>query len=459
MSAVAPKPLVTADDRRVFPRPSSFEPVRSRPRHAWAGPTGWTLLVFATLTTVALAALGRVSVAGAALVVVVAAGSTPVLRRLSHTTHLVELEGLLRMGLAVRLLAVLPRFELRQDAADYHAVGRVLADSFRRLDFLVDTGRPVPGTGSVRYATGLVNVVTFDDEFATFVVFALFGFAGIALYLRAFVWALPDINPGRYAVLLVLWPSLAYWPSSTGKEALMTFGLGLAAFGLARTLRGRWVALVPFLGGLLVAGLVRPHVALIAITAAMGAFVLHSRSNQTSGVGARLVVVGALVGVGTILSDAVERLFDVQDLNVTTVSAALDLANHRSAQGNSSFVAARIDSLGDVPWGVITVLLRPLPHEAGSIPGLIAAFEGLVLAALLFGAVPRVAAALRHLRREAYIGYVVGFVGVFVFLFSALGNFGILTRQRTMMTPLLLVLIALPTAYERVRHRRTGRVA
>ena len=58
---------------------------------------------------------------------------------------------------------------------------------------------------------------------------------------------------------------------------------------------------------------------------------------------------------------------------------------------------------------------------------------------------------------SAYALYDVGFVGIFVFLFSALGNFGILTRQRTMMTPLLLVLIALPTAYERVRARRVGR--
>ena len=105
----------------------------------------------------------------------------------------------------------------------------------------------------------------------------------------------------------------------------------------------------------------------------------------------------------------------------------------------------------------MTVLLRPFPHEATSIPGLVAAAEGLILAVLLFGAIPRLAAALRHLRQEAYLGYVVSFIGVFVFLFSALGNFGILTRQRTMMTPLLLVFIALPTARERVRARRLER--
>ena len=442
---------------RVFARPSERSVQREKPRYAWAGPLGWALLALAGLATVASAALGRVSVLGAVVVLVVLAGSQPVLARFARNDHGVDLESLLRVGLGLKFLAVLPRYELRQDAVDYHAVGRVLAESFRSLDFFVETGRPVPGTGSVRYATGLVHVFTFSDEFATFALFALFGFVGVMFFVRAFVRGLPDVDPGRYAVLLLCWPSLAYWPASTGKESLMMLGLGLAAYGLARLLRGHWRALVPLAAGLGMCALVRPHVALIVVSAGVGAIIMNSRRSAAGGVFTRLVVIGGLVGVGTVLSDAVERLFDVQDLNVTTVNAALDLANHRSAQGGSSFVAARIDSIADVPWGVVTVLLRPLPHEATTAPGLVAAVEGIVLAVLLLGAVPRVMAALRTLRSEAYVAYAVAFVGIFIFLFSALGNFGILTRQRTMVTPLLLVLVALPTAYERVRRRRVGR--
>ena len=461
MSAVTRPPSTLPADvasaPRVFARPSELAPPRTTRRHAWAGPVGWGLIALAAVATVAFAAMGRVSVLGTVLVLVILLGSQPVLARLSENAHDVDLESLLRVGLGLKFLAVLPRFELRQDATDYHAVGTVLADSFRSLDFFVDTGRPIPGTGSVRYATGLVNVVTFDDEFATFVLFALVGLLGLACFIRAFVHALPEVDPGRYAVLLVCWPSLAYWPASTGKESLMAFGLGLASYGLARLLRGRWVSLVWLGLGLTVCALVRPHVALIVVTAGVGAIIMNSRREAAGGVITSVVVIGVLVGIGTVLSDAVERLFNVQDLNVTSVSAALDLANHRSAQGGSSFVAARIESIADVPWGVVTVLLRPLPHEATSAAGLVAAVEGLVLAVLLLGAIPRFMAAVRTLRREAYVAYVVGFVTIFVFLFSALGNFGILTRQRTMMTPLLLVLVSLPTAYERVRSRRVGR--
>ncbi|MEM9202861.1 MAG: hypothetical protein AAGC53_14440 [Actinomycetota bacterium] len=445
------------EQERIFPRPSERASATPAQRYGWASPVGWTLVAFAAAATCAMAVLGRVSVLGAVFVLAVLFGAQPVLDRLGSNNHDIDLASLLRLGLGLKFIAVLPRFEWRQDAVDYYVVGRSLADRFRSLDFFVDTGRSIPGTGSVRYASGLVQVGTFEDEFATFVVFTLLGFVGLVGCVRAFVHGLPNIDPGRYVALVVCWPSLAYWPSSTGKEALMLFGLGVAAYGLARVLRGHWVALAPLTVGLFVAAMVRPHVALIVVAAGIGALVMNSRRASAGGVLSRLVIVAGLVGAGVVLSDAVERLFDVQDLNVTSVNAALDLANYRSAQGGSSFVAARIESIADVPWGVVTVLLRPLPHEAVSVNGLIAAVEGIVLAVLLIGAVPRVMASVRTLRSEAYVAYVIGYVTIFVFLFSALGNFGILTRQRTMMTPFLLVLVALPTAAERVRARRVGR--
>ena len=443
-------------DARVFARPSSLTPGLPDQRYAWAGSAGWVMCGLAALATVLAAVLGRASVLGAGVVLVVIAGSGPFLRRIARGVEEVDLVGILRFGLGLKLLAVLPRFELRQDAYDYYVAGRALVDDFLRFDFGVDPGRSVPGTGSVRYLAGLVQIGTFQDEFATFVVFALFGFVGAALFVRAFVVALPAADPARYAVLLMCWPSIVFWPSSTGKDAVMMFGLGLTALALARLINGNLRVLPWFLAGLAVAGLVRPHVALIAVTAAMAAVVLHSPAGKQAGIFGRSLVITALAFIGAMASDAVEAAFQIQDLNVSGLGSALDLANLRSAQGGSSIVAARIDSLADVPWGVTTVLLRPFPHEATSVPMLVSAAEGVFLFGLLVLGLPRLTAALGTIRREAYVGYCVVFVGVFVFLFSAMGNFGILARQRTMMTPLLLVLIALPTARERVRARRLG---
>jgi hypothetical protein len=54
--------------------------------------------------------------------------------------------------------------------------------------------------------------------------------------------------------------------------------------------------------------------------------------------------------------------------------------------------------------------------------------------------------------RVPYVAYCLAFVVMFVFAFSSIGNFGIMTRQRTQVFPFLLVFLAIPVA-EYVRRR------
>lgn len=440
----------------IFDRPSSRRAQEHGPRLGWASWAGWGACLLGIAALAVGATIGHASILGTFVALGVVALSVPLFRRIGRLAPDIELAGLLRMALGLKFLATLPRFATRQDSVDYHRAGSTLADSFRSLDFVVDPGRAVPGTGSVRYITGLVEVFTFEDEFATFLVFSMLGFAGLMLFIQAFIVALPGIDPLRYIALLLFWPTLIYWPSSIGKDAVMLLALAGAALGVARLLHGRLIGFAWLAAGLGLSALVRPHVALIAVTAAIAAVILRSSSGGSSGLLLRLSVISALVFGGAIAADAVEAIFDIDGLNPTGLAAALDLANLRSAQGGSAFVAARIEGPLDMPWGFVTVLFRPFPHEANSVPTMITAIEGLVLAALLVAALPRVAAGVRYLRTEAYVGYAVAFTTVFVYLFSALGNFGILARQRSMAIPLVLVLVALPTARERVRRGRLG---
>lgn len=443
-----------ATDRPAIPRPSDLVEARSGRRMAWTATAGWAVCGGALLAYIAALAVGRSSIIGVVVAMLAVALSAPVFSKLGSRFPDLEMAGIVRLSLGVKLLATLPRFEARQDSIDYHRVGSILADSFRRLDFTVATGRDVPGTGSVRYFTGLVEVLTFEDEFATFVIFSLLGFAGLLLLVLAFRVALPDIDTKRYALLLLFWPSLVYWPSSIGKESLMLLCLGLTAFGAARVLRGRANGLVFAALGLLGSGMIRPHVSLIAVTAIMVAIIVRAPGRGLASVVSRFGLIGVLLFGGSVASDSVERFFNIDGLNPTGLAAALDLVNNRSSQGGSSFTAARIDGIVEYPWGFVTVLFRPFPHEAATVPMLLTSIEGLVLAGLLIGALPRIFAALRHVRNEAYVAYAVAFTAVFVYLFSALGNFGILARQRAMTLPLVLVVVGLPTAKERVRNRR-----
>ncbi len=444
----------TASGSSPIPRPSARHVPDGERRLAWTAPAGWALCGVALVAYAAGPVVGRSSVLGTAVAAAAVACSGPVFARIGRRFPDLEIAGVLRLSLAVKLLATLPRFEVREDSVDYYRVGASLADSFRRFDFTVETGRSIPGTGSVRYLTGLVEVFTFEDEFATFVVFSLLGFVGSILFVAACRTALPAVDIKRYALLVLFWPSLVYWPSSIGKESVVLFGLGTVAYGGARILRGDTRGLLVTAAGILAVGLVRPHVALIAMTALIVAVVVGRPGRGAMSSVARVALVAALIVGGSVASDEVEALSDIDGLNPTGLAAALDLVNTRSSQGGSHFEAARIDGISEYPWGFVTVLFRPFPHEASSAAMLATSLEALVLAGLVIGAIPRLAAAIRTIRSEAYVAYAVSFTVVFVYLFSALGNFGILARQRAMTIPLVLLVVALPTAKERVRQRR-----
>jgi len=77
----------------------------------------------------------------------------------------------------------------------YQQIGAQLAESFRSLRFDVDTGAPVPGTGGLRYVTGLVSLPPGLSGYANFLVFTWLGFWGCVMLYRAFVTALPQSNP------------------------------------------------------------------------------------------------------------------------------------------------------------------------------------------------------------------------------------------------------------------------
>ena len=451
-----PSSPATAPQQPAIPRPSSRAVARSTKRLAWTAPAGWALCGVALLAYASGPAIGRSSIFGTFVAAAAVAVSWPIFNRLARRFPDLEIAGIMRLSLGLKLLATLPRFEAREDSVDYYRVGASLANSFRRLDFTVDTGRSIPGTGSVRYLAGLVEVVTFEDEFATFVVFSLLGFIGSILFVMACRTALPSVDTKRYALLLLFWPSLVYWPSSIGKESVILLGLGTVAYGGARLLRGDLHGLLITTAGMLAVGLVRPHVALIAVTALVVALIVGAPGRGAMSSVARLALITALVIGGSIASDEVEALSDIDGLNPTGLAAALDLVNTRSSQGGSHFEAARVDGILEYPWGFVTVLFRPFPHEASSLPMLVTSIEALILAALVIGAIPRLMAAARSIRDEAYVAYAVAFTVVFVYLFSALGNFGILARQRAMTMPLVLLIVALPTAKERVRQRRLG---
>lgn len=386
----------------------------------------------------------------------------PLLVRTGRRETAFDLTNLMVASLALHFTAAYFRMVGASDGAVYARVGAELAESFRNFDFTPDVGRQFIGTGFLRYASGLVQVVTFSDRFSTFLVFAAIGFLGIVLLYRAFVAGVPDGDRYRYAVLVFLWPSLIFWPSSLGKEAWMLLALGLAAGGAARVLRGQRGGFPLAALGLGAAALVRPHVALLVLAAMLAAYVVrretHGDSLRTAGkiVGVAVLLVGA-----GLLSVQTTEFFEVEDLDADAIEQVGAATVEQTSQGGSEFSPVRVRTPLHYPLAAVSVLLRPFPFEVSSSEGLLTAAESGVLVLGFAFSIPRLRQVPRLLRRVPYLTFALAFVGGFVFAFSAIANFGILARQRTQVLPFVLVFLALPAVTERARRdrRRAGALA
>lgn len=390
--------------------------------------------------------------------------SMPVIRRLAASEPDFDLGSIAILGLVLRLVGAVFRFRDAVDAGVYHEFGVKLAARFRRFEFAVDTGQRIPGTGFIRYLAGLAEVLTFDDMFATYMVWVLFAFFGSVLLYLAFVRGVEGGDRQRYAALLFLWPSLVFWPSSIGKEGWMVFGIGIAVFGAELFFSGRAVRGLSLLGlGVLACTMVRPHIGIMLVVAFAVALVVGTgeRSGRVRG-GAKLVAMGLLVLGGAVLAQRAADFFKVDALGTENVTNVLAGTSDQTQQGGAAFTPAIVRSPADYPRAFMTVVFRPFLTEARALNDRIAALEGTVLILLFIVSARRLRQLPTKIGRQPLVVFAATYLLIFVFAFSAIGNFGILARQRVQVLPLLLMLVCLPpvaprtgarTADERARRR------
>ena len=126
------------------------------------------------------------------------------------------------------------------------------------------------------------------------------------------------------------------------------------------------------------------------------------------------------------------------------VRDTLEQTIFRTQQGGSNFEASVLDSPARAPIAAVTVLFRPLVPEANSLQGVVAALEGSALLVWCAWRWRWILAAIASVRRQPYVAMAITYIGVFVFGFSSIANFGILARQRVQMLPFLFVLLAIP---------------
>lgn len=385
---------------------------------------------------------------GIALVAVVA-----VSRRDSFLGHLMFVGLMLKLvACAASLYLGLRVYNGATDAVGYIANGRHIAEVYRltgQLRFL----EPFWSSNFIRNATGVICIVLGPSMVNATVFFALLGFWGQYLAFRAFRIAYPQGDARLAGLLLFLLPSIVFWPSAIGKDALALLFIGLTSYGYARLDRsssGRGVVMaLPGLFGLLC---VRPHVAGMLAMAFVVPYAFATGKLRASGIALRLASVVLLIFSTAYFARSAQEFIGVNELSQT--ETFLQRAQHNSNYGSSAFgtasPAARI-------LAAPVLFFRPFPWEVHNLQAAIAAGEGLLLLVIGLRYHRQVIGTIRRFRQSAFTFFILIFLVEFSITFSAaISNFGLLTRERVMAAPLLVILICITPKRVATREARVA---
>src|SRR5690606_10380974 len=129
------------------------------------------------------------------------------------------------------------------------------------------------------------------------------------------------------------------------KEALMTFGMGLASYGAARLFRRHRGGLVPLALGLWITFMVRPHIALAGFIAIGVAFLFTRRTGNAAAVTAgKAVGVFVLLLVGGVLIGRTADFMEVENLGSEGIDQALSQTTEQTSQGDAEFTPFKAEN-------------------------------------------------------------------------------------------------------------------
>lgn len=374
--------------------------------------------------------------------------------RAARSSHEPWLPVLMTAAMAAKLVGSGVRYYVLEviydgsgDAGRYHNFAVEIADTWRSLDVpnLATVAFGSQGTRFIAWVTGLFYAPFEPSQLGGFFIHAFLAFLGQFFFYLAFRTACPESRWKRYAILIFFWPTLVYWPSSIGKESFIILFLGIGSWAAAALYRRYEIRWVPLIGvAAFMVSIVRVHVAALLVAALLAAVIVENRKSKDVIPFGRLLILvaGVAAAVPLVLGVAEEFDLDLTAISADDLEPVFADVGDTTEQGGSSVSGGVIRGPLDIPEGVLKVLFRPLPNEANNLQSLVASAEGVILLGLVVWQVPAMFRNRAQLRKSPYLIFCLAYVAVFIWGWSAILNLGIMARQRSLVIPFLLALIA-----------------
>jgi hypothetical protein len=317
------------------------------------------------------------------------------------------------------------------DSFHYWDVGLQLANDFAMTGWSVFKP-PYWSSNLISNICGLLSLVIGDALPTLFVIFALASLWGSYFFYRAFRIAFPNGDHRLYGLLVIFFPSIAFWSSAIGKDALEQLFIGLSAYGFARLIqRPGFRASLICIAGIAGAILSRPHVGAIVTLACLLPYTLAGTRGHWMRVSAKILIVPVLLLATVYLAVAAGNFVGMEAGDAEITLQRVDQITKSTQIGGSAFNAEQSlpARIAMAPF----LMFRPLPWA-------IAFLEAFALLIFCVKRRNEFKAALRRCRTP-YIAFILIFSAEFSLAFAAtVSNFGILVRQRIMLLPLMLML-------------------
>jgi hypothetical protein len=343
----------------------------------------------------------------------------------------------------------------------YDNQGRQMADNLRHGHFtLQGTGitQRFINDGSVSFFGGIIMTVIGPNQLGAFFVSAWVAYVGTVFFYKAFTVTFPGVDRRFYAKLIFLFPSILFWTADVGKEAVMLFALGLTAYGMAMILvrngRGYLYALI---GGV-IGVIIRPNEAALLVGGFAVAMLVRSlyvvevdgrppvRRGGIAGIGSFIFVAAALVVVAYEASHLLHPVTANGHGGLTGALSNLSKGNTGTGAGfGSSGVAYSSNPLW-YPRDVYTVLFDPFWFNAGSVTQIVQSVENTLIVGVFVYSFRRLRYLFRVCAQRPYVLMALVYSLLFLYSFAALGNLGLITRERTLLLPMLFTVLAFPVA-------------
>jgi len=402
----------------------------------------------------------------------------PIILRVSHAEKNPWLVQLLTASLLLHLFAAPLQIWVVDhfyggvaDWLRYDNVGSVLASSYRHFDFSVP-GKRLVGSGMVTAITASLFAIIGVNQVGAFLIFSFWSWLGLLFFYRAFSLTFAGANHRRYAILLFFLPSLIFWTADVSKEAIMSLSLGLAAYGAAKILARRRGGFVLLIIGAAIGGGVRPNELLLLLAGFCIALIILPAGPRRALGGVRRV--GAVAFLLVLLGLSV--YMTLHFLSSSGGSFSLQQISKTDKGTTAGFGSSNVN-YSPGPKGVFhdiyTVLLDPLGYNAHGNGQRLASVENFVILGVILSSWRQLRIVIRASFARPYV-LLCGIYSVgFIYTFAALGNLGLITRERTLLFPFLLVVLSIPLSpkgeepqfdwelrrSERLRRRRAGEPA